>query len=220
MDERDRSPAPGYLPAVFQTTAVELDQATATDPRGRGNLLGLVFVVGLFAFFVTDALPGGPNAVAAFAIAAGVVLLLFLGAVTAAVIIRRTRRPASTPARTVDVRAMRPPRYSASTRLAPAEVEEPPRPATPGSKRDFLRTVDELLSAIDRLPEDQVEWIEHDLLRFATSGSLADLDRLAASRVAWRMYYEVDTFVWLAGHLTEQQLAYLSSVLTARGELR
>jgi hypothetical protein len=220
VDERDRWPAPGFQPAPsFRRTAVEPALTTTEPVHGRGNLLGLVIVVGLLAFFVADAAPGGPNAVATFFIAAGIVVVLFLVLVAVAVIIKRTRRPAPAP-KVVDVKAVRSLRTATRTRLAPAEIEEPPRPAPPGSGSYFLRAVDELLAAVDRLPDDQVEWIEEDLLRFAASGAPADLHRLSDSRVAWRMYPQLDAFVDLASHLTERQLAYLSSVLTARRELR
>jgi len=44
----------------------------------KGNLLGVAMVVGLFAFFVADAMPAGFSAVVAFFVAGGGVVLLFL----------------------------------------------------------------------------------------------------------------------------------------------
>lgn len=193
----------------------------------RGNLLGLAIVAGLLGFFVADAVTGGPasvpggNAVAAFFIAAGVVLVLFLVAVAVAALIRRVRPPASSPTGAVEVRVRRPPpRRSPSARGVPVEVAERMRPAPPGSDRYFLRTVHEFLAAVDTLRDDQVEWIEDDLLRFAASAAPVELARLADSWEAWRLHHEVDQLLSLADRMTGPQLRYLSDVIMARRTLR
>lgn len=249
MDERDRWQAPGYQPAPgLQTTGVDSwrDLETVTEPvRGRGSLPGLALVVGLIGFFVADAItggpnpgtgdptpppggdipaglnPNGPNVLATFLIAAGAVILLFLVAVTLALIIRRTRRPASIPVGAVKVRAKRPPlRRLLSARFASTAVNDWLGSAQPGSTRSFLRAVDELLAAADTLPDRHIEQIEEDLLRFAASAAPADLHLLLKHGAASAVYHEVNRFGWLADQMTTPQLRYLTVVIEARRGLR
>jgi hypothetical protein len=191
------------------------DVQTATEPsRGRGNLLGLAIVVGLFGFFLADAVPGGPNAVATFFIAAGAVLLLFFLAVAVALIVRRVRQASPAPPAPFAAPAQRSPYRLVPA--GPAEAEDAIRPALPGSRRYFLRVVDELLAAVDALPEHQGREIEADLLRFATSADRSDLVEL----VERRGVPQIQRFVILADELTGAQLRYLSVVIKARQVLR
>jgi hypothetical protein len=195
---------------------------TAAEPRGgRGNLLGLAIVVGLFGFFLADAVPGGLNAVATFFIAAGAVLLVFLLAVVVALIVRRLRQAAASPPVPIAAPARRRPHRlataGAAAQAGAAEAEDVIRPALPGSRRYFLRVVDELLTAVDALPEHQGREIEADVLSFATSADPLDLVDLIERR---RGVPEIQRFVLLAEQLTGPQLRYLSVVLKARKVLR
>jgi hypothetical protein len=233
VDERDRRAAPFFEPGPdFRPFDSWRDEETAAEPgRGRGSLPGLLVVVGLIGFFVADSLTGGPNAgpggsvpvpggenagpVAAWFIAAGVALLLFLGAVVTAFIIRRPRRPASTRAGAVEVRSWKPPFRRVVTVYAQARVVPPPRPGS-RSNSEFLRTVDGLLAAVDTLSDHQAEQVEQDLLRFAASAAPADLVALIERRDA----LDVHGFMALADRMTQPQLRYLATVIQARRELR
>jgi uncharacterized membrane protein len=211
---------PGYQPSLSRRTTA-LDAWPGLPPsseptRRRGNLLALALVVGLLAFFVADALPSGPNVVATFFVATAAVLVLFLLAVAVALIVRRSRRDAPSPLDSLAVPGRRvPPRDRHAARAAAADAEEVIRPALPGSRQHFLKTVDELLAAVDAMPEYQGREIEEELLRFATSADVVDLVELIERRVP-----EIQRFVILAERLTKSQLRYLSVVLKARKVLR
>jgi hypothetical protein len=77
--------------------------------------------------------------------------------------------------------------------------------------------VDELLTAVDALPEYEGRELEADVLSFATSADPIDLVDLIERR---RGEPEIQRFVILAEELTGPQLRYLSLVLKARKVLR
>lgn len=91
------------------------------EPAHKGSLLGLAVVVGLFAFFLADAIRFGLGAVAAFFVAAGglVVLLLVLAAVSSA---RRRRH---------DSLAAPSPRRASAARPLEPDPPEAPKPSPP-----------------------------------------------------------------------------------------
>ncbi|TDD14149.1 hypothetical protein E1218_33505 [Kribbella turkmenica] len=184
-------------------------------------------MVGLLAFFLADALPGGPNAIATFFVATAAVLVLFLLTVAVAAVAGRVRRDAPRPFGPLPARARRRPRAGvrvdvgwgsaqAASPAAAADVEEVTTPAPPGSKRHFLQAVDELLAVVDALPESDGREIQDGLLRFATSADVTDLAEL----VERRRVPELRRFAMLAEQLPKSRLRYLAVVLRARKIVR
>ncbi|WP_433167323.1 hypothetical protein [Kribbella sp. CA-247076] len=217
-----RREPPGYQPPGYQpspslrTTAYDVWPGLPSPgqaARPRGNLLALAFVVGLFAFFIADAVPGGPNAVVTFFVATAAVLVLFLLAVAVAVLVRRVRATGLTSFAPVPGQRVAP---IGPATAAAAEVEYEISAALPGSRQYFLQVVDELLAALDVMPEYEGRELEESLLRFATTADLGDLVEL----IERRRLPAIQQFVRLAEQLTKPQLRYLAVVLKARKVLR
>jgi hypothetical protein len=93
------------------------------------------------------------------------------------------------------------------------------------SEREFLRVLDELLAAIDSLPEDRAERIENELRRFAAVATAADSLTENEWRQALRRVRGVDqlpeyqTFVAVSDWLSRRQLHHVSVVLESRKAL-
>ncbi|HEY3512165.1 MAG TPA: hypothetical protein VG502_07150 [Flexivirga sp.] len=188
-------------------------QPVDPDRRRRGSLFGLATVIALFTFFLADSLPGAFNAVAAFFLAFGIIVVAFAMLLAVALLVTRLRRPARVALTALDDRDQRrPPRATA--------LDGPVFPPTRG---EFVRAADELLAAAGRLDYEGLRLIEDGLWDFV------DLDRwerrdppLRRLREVGRflpLTFELEHFIEVAEHATTEQVTYLRSILRARRDL-
>lgn len=185
-------------------------------PGRRGSLPGLALATGLVAFLIADGSsssppspggdhPGSPGAVAAFFVAAGAVIVLFVLLVAGSALHGRVTR---------------------LSRAASARDSVVPKQPTRRWRRRnyaFVLAVDRLLAETDRLGWGEQELIERELSALVTAD--ADTRRhilfsLSTSLRGSQIQHDLIELMREIRYASKEQLAYLAAAVRARQALR
>ncbi|GAB3929706.1 hypothetical protein GCM10029976_029820 [Kribbella albertanoniae] len=190
-------------------------------PGRRGSLPGLALATGLLAFLIADGrsadgssssppspggdLPGSPGAVAAFFVAAGAVIVLFVLLVAGSALHDRVIRLAGV--------------------ISARDSVVPKQPTRRWRRRNhfFVRAVDEFLEATDRLGPDEQQFIEYQLSALVTADEetrFRILSSLLTAHDGQLIYFAVRQLEREMRPPGKGQLAYLAAAVQARQALR
>jgi hypothetical protein len=170
----------------------------------RGNLLSLAIVIGLFAFFLADALPGDRNAFVVFLLTVGAMLVILL--VVAAIPLVRRRR-------------FRPSDHG----LVMAQLAMPRRQRDTHPVEVFVRATHQLLAAAELLPESDRILLTARLLSFVEASPADRMDvraELLKDRASKQVSPELRKFLAVTGGATPAELHYVARILAGRRDLR